>query len=213
MPRALVVLLCLIAAACHDPERERIRATSQGKYDPKTGRLVEITYDKNKNGVIDTWVSMDGIRPVSARIDSDEDGKMDRWEYYDASGKLIRVGESRAKSGRPDLWAYLAADGKPERIEFLEVSNVTNREGIVRREIYQGGAKVRGEEDTDGDGVMDRWETFEGGRLKTVEFDDSKKRDGKPTQRFTYDNAGGLVSIETGPDGNGGYRQKREIKR
>lgn len=212
MVRVVVAFVCLLALACHDPERERIRATSQGKYDPKTGKLVEITYDKNKNGVIDTWVVMEGARPVSARIDTDEDGKTDRWEYYDANGKTVRVGESRSKSGRPDLFAYFGADGTPERIEFLEVSNVSNHEGVVRREFYQAGVKVRAEEDTDGDGVMDRWETFDAGRLASVEFDDAKRRDGKPTQRFTYDARGGLVSIESDPDGRGGYRHKRTVK-
>ena len=196
--------------------------------------MTEITYDKNKNGRVDTWVRMDGARPISATIDSDEDGRIDRWEYYAADGRPERVGESRAKSGRADLWAYLGAEVRvrPEhcglyhgvagrglvagdrdrRIEFLEVSDVTGKEGIVRREFYRGGAKISGEEDTDGDGVMDRWEGFDAGRLRTVEFDDPKKRDGQPAQRLTYDDRGGLISIETGPDGRGGYRTKRSIK-
>ena len=213
MRRALaVVALCALAGACRpDPEMARIKATSKGKYD-KTGKLAEITYDKNKNGRIDTWVSMDGPRPVSARIDSDEDGNIDRWEYYDQNGRLERVGESRAKNGKVDMWAYIAADGSPERVELLEISDVTGTEGVVRREFLQAGAKTRAEEDTDGDGVMDRWETFAAGRLRAVEFDDEKKRDGRPTQRLTYDDRGALVSIETDPDGAGGYRRKRVIK-
>lgn len=190
----------------------RIRATSKGKYDAKTGKLTEITYDKNKNGRVDTWVDMDGSRPVSARIDGDEDGKIDRWEYYTPSGVLQKVGESRAKSGAVDMWAYMGADGTPDRVEFVEVSNVTGKEGIVRREHFQGGVKVRGEEDTDGDGIIDRWETFTGGRLTAVEFDDDKKRDGRPVQRMTYDDRGALIAIETEPDGQGGYKKKRGIQ-
>lgn len=212
MPRALVgVLLCLLAAACQDPERQRIRATSQGKYDPQTGRLSEITYDKNKNGRVDTWVAMDGARALSARLDTDEDGKIDRWEEYGQDGKLTKAGESRAKSDKPDLWIFMAADGTPEHIEMLELSNVTGQESIVKREFYQAGARVRAEEDTDGDGVMDRWERYESGVLKTVEFDDGSKRDGTPTQRYTYDGRGGLASIETQPDGRGGYGKKRSL--
>lgn len=212
MARLLLLCLCLLAAACHDPERDRIRQTSKGSYDPKTGRLTEITYDKNRNGRIDTWVAMDGARALSARIDADEDGKIDRWEYYDAEGRLTRVGESRVKDGEPDMWAYLAADGTIDRLEFLEVSNVTGVRGVVRRESYRAGAKTRAEEDTDGDGVMDRWETFEAGVLRTVEFDDARRRDGRPTQRLTYDASGVLRSVETDPDGQGGYRKKRMIQ-
>lgn len=213
MRAALGVLLCVFAAACReDPDMARIRETSKGKYDQKTGKLSEITYDKDKNGRVDTWVDMDGSRPISARIDSDEDGQIDRWEYYNQNGVLLRVGESRAKSGSVDMWAYMGADGTPERVEFVEVSNVTGKEGIVRRDHYQGGVKVRGEEDTDGDGVIDRWETFAGGRLRTVEFDDEKKRDGRPVQRMTYDDRGALIAIETGPDGQGGYTTRRVIK-
>jgi hypothetical protein len=202
------LLACL--AACQNPDSARIQATSKGKYDPATGKLAEITYDKNHNGRIDTWVTMDGARPVSARVDADEDGQIDRWEYYDAQGKLARAGESRAKNGKPDLWIYMDASGRPERLEYIETSNVTGKEGVVRREFYTSGEKVRAEEDTDGDGVMDRWETFDKGRLRSVEFDDAKRRDGKPMQRFTYDDRGNLTLIESQPDGRGGY-QKRVV--
>jgi hypothetical protein len=204
----LLLLLCLVLSACSDPERERIRATSRGKYDKQTGRLTEITFDKNKNGRVDTWVAMDGARALSARIDTDEDGAIDRWEEYDAEGRLVKAGESREKNGKPDLWVFMAPDGTPEHIEMIEVSDVTNVEGVVRREFYQAGARVRAEEDTDGDGVMDRWERYAGGVLTTVEFDDGRKRDGTPTQRFTYDGRGGLMSIESEPDGRGGYGKK-----
>lgn len=208
----LAILIALIVVACRNPEGDRIRATSKGKYDPKTGRLIELTYDRNKNGLIDTWVRMDGARPVDATSDTDEDGRIDRWEYYDDAGRLVRVGESRGKTGRPDLWAYLSPDGSVDRVEFVEVSNVTGREGVVRREFYRGTTKLRAEEDTDGDGVMDRWETFENGRTRTVEFDDARTRDGKPAQRLTYDDRGALVSVESEPDGQGGYKKKRVIQ-
>lgn len=214
MRRVVLVLLVAAMSACRpDPEQQRIKATSKGTYDPKTGRLTEITYDKNKNGVVDTWVEMDGSRPVSARIDDDEDGRIDRWEYYNQNGRLLRVGESREKTGKPDMYAYMGVDGMPERVEMIELSNVTGTESVVRRDFFQGGVRVRAEEDTDGDGIMDRWESgFVNAAARVVEFDDGKKRDGRPTQRFTYNERGALVSIETEPDGRGGYAKKREIR-
>jgi hypothetical protein len=124
----------------------------------------------------------------------------------------VKAGESRAKGSKPDLWVFMAPDGTPEHIEIIEVSSVTGREGVVKREFYQAGARVRAEEDSDLDGVLDRWERYEGGVLKTVEFDDDAKRDGTPARRFTYDARGGLVSIESEPDGRGGYGKKTLLK-
>ncbi len=223
------------AAGCRqDPEQARIRATSLGKYDAETGKLTEITYDRNKDGKIDTWVQMAEGHPVSATIDTDENGVIDRWEYYDAQGKLIKVGESRGaadratpppgttpasgvpglplpatpdkQTGKPDTWAYFGPDGKLTETEFLEVSNTTDKEPVVRREFYANNIEVRAEEDTDGDGVMDRWERFENGRLVSVDFDDG--HDGKPDRRFVYDAAGGLAEIDSAPDAEGHYTKR-----
>ena len=76
---AVAVVLLLSAAACSDPERERLKATTKASYDERTGRLKELTSDANGNGRIDTWTEMDGSRPVRSRIDRNEDGRLDRW--------------------------------------------------------------------------------------------------------------------------------------
>src|SRR5262245_48178257 len=113
-----VLCAAVCAAACSDPETERIKRTTKPTYDRQTGRLTQLTYDRNKNGVIDTWTDMDGARPVRSRIDTDEDGKIDRWEYYDEKGALTKVGFSRRNDGKPDAWAYAAPDGKLQRVEI-----------------------------------------------------------------------------------------------
>jgi hypothetical protein len=214
----------LVTVACSDPERERVKATTQASYDTATGKLAEITYDKNKNGKIDTWTKMNGGTAVASRIDTNEDGVIDRWEDYDAAGKLIKVSWTRAKppagtgaapteAGKPDAFAFIGADGVPERIEYTEVSDVTKKEGVVRREIYQGTKLLRAEEDSDGDNLMDRFENFVDGNLVSVEYDEGsngtndKKYDGVPDRRINYAN-GGIASIETQPDGKGGYLKK-----
>src|SRR2546423_12825055 len=97
-----VVSTACFSFACADPERERIRETTKPTYDKTTGKLTELTYDRNKNGRIDTWTDMDGTRPLRSRIDLDEDGTIDRWEYYSDEGELLKVGFSRKKDGRPD---------------------------------------------------------------------------------------------------------------
>jgi hypothetical protein len=87
------------------PEHERIVKTTQPTYDNDTGRLVELTFDRNRNGTVDTWTEMDGSRMLRSRSDLDEDGTIDRWEYYDDRGGLMKVGFSRAHDGREDAWA------------------------------------------------------------------------------------------------------------
>jgi hypothetical protein len=214
--RRSIVAACLLAVACSDPDAARLKATTKATYNPKTGRLTELTYDRNKNGVIDTWTDMDGTKPLRSRIDFDEDGKIDRWEYYDGSGHLAKVGFSRGNTGKPDAWAYARADGRVDRIE---ISSTADEKRIDRWEHYdpstagagpQGaGALLAAEEDTNGDGKPDKWEKYEGGTLISVEFDENG--DGKPDRRLTY-RQGALATIESAPDGAGRYSKRIDVR-
>ena len=112
------------------------------EYDIKTGKLNLLKYDANRNGAVDTVSYMDGARILRIEIDADEDGQIDRWEYYGADQKLERV--ALATNG----------DGKPTRTEWYEAEVV-----------------VRAEEDENQDGRTDKWETYENGRLASVAFD------------------------------------------
>jgi hypothetical protein len=209
VPRILacaLVLVAIAAAACRDPETERIKKTTIPTYDKKTGKLTELTYDSNKNGRIDTWTDMDGTRPLRTRIDSNEDGKIDRWEYYDDKGGLAKVGFSRKQDGREDGWAYSGPDGKLARVE---ISWTGDEKKINRTEFYDGGGLSRAEEDTDGNGKVDKWETYQGGVLATIAMDENG--DLRPDRRLTY--AGGaLVLIESEPDVSGRYTKRVEVK-
>jgi hypothetical protein len=214
-PLAIGVVVCL-AAAC---AQEAGPATSKGSYDPETGQLRQITYDRDENGRIDTWTRMEGTRPISSEIDTDEDGIIDRWEEYDAEGALTRAGWIRPVSPnpgevdqappdpsppQPDTWLYPAADGTSHRIDFLDIDNAGGQI-VTRREFYEREQLARVEEDKDGDAVVDQWETWENGTLRTVEFDDG--RDGKPDRRFSYAD-GALVLIESAPDAQGRYTRR-----
>ena len=204
--RTAIFAACVIAAACSDPEKERIKQTTVPTYDEKSGRLKELTYDFNKNGKIDTWTDMEGARPVMSRMDRDEDGKLDRWEYYDDKARLVKVGFSRANDGTVDAWAFSSADGQLERVE---ISSVGDDKKIDRWERYRGGVMVESDEDTNRDGKPDKWETHENGAIKTVAFDEN--HDGKPDRRFTY--AGGsLQTIESLPDSSGKYTKAVVVK-
>src|SRR5205823_3711397 len=197
-----VVCTALVASACSDPERERIKQTTKPTYDKTTGKLTELTYDRNKNGRIDTWTDMDGTKPLRSRIDLDEDGTIDRWEYYGGKGELLKVGFSRKKDGKADAWAYSGADGKVERVEM---SSTGDEHKIDRWERYDASGLASAEEDTNADGRIDKWETYAAGAMKTAAFDEDG--DGTPDRRLTYDN-GQLTLIETEPDNAGAYAHK-----
>jgi hypothetical protein len=201
-----VVCTALVASACSDPERQRIKATTKPTYDKTTGKLTELTYDRNKNGRIDTWTDMDGTKPLRSRIDLDEDGTIDRWEYYGDKGELLKVGFSRKKDGKPDAWAYSDKDGKVERVE---ISSLANEHKIDRWEHYDATGLASAEEDTNGDGRIDRWETYAGGAMKTAAFDENG--DGKPDRRLTYA-SGQLRLIESDPDNSGSYARTVTVK-
>jgi hypothetical protein len=213
---ALASALCGALLACSDPDRENIKKTTIPTYDKKTGKLTELTYDRNHNGKIDTWTEMDGTRPVMSRIDLNEDGKIDRWEYYGENGELLKVGFSRKDDGKPDAWAFAGPDGKVSRVE---ISSTGDEKKIDRWEHYDAsqagpngdatGVLVSAEEDTDGDGHPDKWETYEHGAIKTVAFDETKS--GHPTRRLTYRD-GALVLIESNPDGNGAFLTRTPVK-
>jgi hypothetical protein len=159
---------------------------------------------------------MDGNRPLRSRIDRNEDGRMDRWEYYDGSGRLIKVGFSRRDNGKPDAWAEPSPNGSISRVL---VSSIGDEQKIDRWETYDPSAAGSGpesaqslvavEEDTNGDGRADRWEKYAGGQLQTASFDENY--DGRIDRRLTYQN-GVLVLIESEPDAVGSFARRVVVK-
>jgi hypothetical protein len=149
-------------------------------YDKDTGKLSQLTLDAGKDGSPNITSYMDGARFLRIEIDLDEDGKIDRWEYYGADQQIEKVGISRSNDGKPDAWVFEDSTGAVGR---MQVS--TRRDGKPNRtEFYERGELVRAEEDTDGDGRTDKWETYAGGALVSVSFDTTKS--GKPTTTIDY---------------------------
>jgi hypothetical protein len=214
MRRVLIVLSVISLSACSDPAKAQLQATVRPAYDKGTGKLKELTYDANGNGRVDAWTEMDGTRPVRSRIDTDEDGKIDRWEHYGDDGKLVKVGFSRRNQGKADAWVFSGPDGRLDRIE---ISSTADERRIDRWEYYDPsrsgsdgrGALVRAEEDTTSDGRPDKWETYEQGAIKTVAFDENGN--GRPDRRLTYAATGHLV-IESEPDASGRFARRVEVK-
>jgi hypothetical protein len=167
------------------------------EYDPQTGKLRLLKYDSDGNGKVDTVSYLDGSRVVKIEIDKDEDGKVDRWEYYGPDQKLEKVGISRAGDGKEDAWSYADAAGAVARLEIS-----TQRDGKVTRiEHYQQTKLVAAEEDADGDGKIDKWETYDGERLSSVAFDTQRR--GVPDRRLVYALDGNArVEVDVKGDGH-----------
>lgn len=203
-------LSCLFVASCSEPSQSRIEPV----YDPKTGLLQLLKYDANNDGKTDTWRYMDGALVTRIEVDRDQDGKIDRWEHYDTAQKLQNVGVSLANDGVEDAWTYFGADGAPIRTE----SSPRRNGKIERVEHFEHGVLSRAEEDSDGDGLNDKWETYNATRLVMVAFDTMRR--GAPDRRLVYGDDGSarfeidangdghFVPVEDSPAGRGARAQQ-----
>ena len=75
------------------------------------------------------------------------------------------------------------------------------RDGKISRiEHYAKNVLIAAEEDGDGDGKMDKWETYDGARLASIAFDTTHR--GTPDRRLIY-GADGSARLEVDPNGTG----------
>ena len=160
--------LAVLLAALGGCREAHPDARVQATYDD-TGKLRLLTYDSTGNAKPDTWTYMDGARVLRVEIDKNEDGVVD---VVSTTTPGRRSRRSRVRT-RPD--------GK-----------------VTRTEFYDGGVLARAEEDVDGNGAVDRWETYAEGLVRSVAFD--LEGAGRPTRRLVYGSDGQLVQIETGRD-------------
>jgi hypothetical protein len=189
--------IVLIAVGC-DSKGEEARKRITPEYDKATGKLKLLRYDSDGDGKIDTLSYMDGARVVRIEIDKNQDGKVDRWEYYDANQKLEKIGTSRAGDGKEDSWSYLNPDGSIARVDV----SAKHDGKISRVEHYEKGVLVAAEEDGDGDGRTDKWETYEGDHLSAIAFDTTHR--GAPDRRLIY-GANGAARLEVDQKGTGQF--------
>jgi hypothetical protein len=167
----------VVLGACSPQGQDQ---TIEAVYNKDTGKLSQLTLNATSDGKPNITSYMDGSKFLRIEIDANEDGRIDRWEYYGADQKLERVGFSRSDDGKPDAWAFQAPDGSVARVEVS-----TRRDGKPNRtEFYENGELTRAEEDTDADGRVDKWEQYESGALTSVSFDTTKS--GTPTTTINY---------------------------
>lgn len=199
----------LFATACSGVETG---APAQLEYDDQTGRLTKVVFDANKNGRNESTSFMDGTRIVRVELDFDENGKIERWDFYNDDRSLQKVGFASGNDGVMDSQAFYTADGRVERIEVS-----TDRDGRFNRlEFYDEREHlVRSEEDTNGDGRPDKWDTYAavtnprpdlpGYTVTTSAFDEAGA--GHPTRRIVFGPGGAIDHVEVDPDGDGRFRR------
>lgn len=205
--RLSLLLLAALAAACgglggqpqarlpviQGADGREYQVLDRGAYKAYYGpddKLERIEYDSNGDGRPDQTAYHHGRKlPDLIEVDEDFDGRTDRWEEYDAQGRLTRVGASR-RGGKPDLWQVLGPDNQPARREYDE-----DGDGRVdRSELLSAGRLARLEIDSDRDGRVDRWQEWREGRLVGEDLDTDG--DGRPDRRLSYGAGGRLQGLE-----------------
>jgi hypothetical protein len=190
-----VPILAVMAAGCAGPP------VPSALYDPSTRQLVRLDADVNGNGVVDTRTYANGSRILRSEVDEDEDGRVDRWEYLDDRHAVTAVGTSSRASGVEDVWTFAEAGGETRVDRALD-----GERHPTRREFYRSGVLARAEEDTNRDGRIDKWETFESGRLRSVAFDTSGSAD-RPNRRLVYDRNAQFSHVESDDNRDGQFER------
>jgi hypothetical protein len=202
-PICAALLVLAATAACSRGTGDRPKA----EYDENTGRLRTLAYDANSNGKNDAVSYMDGTRIHRIELDLDENGKVERWDFYGGDRRLEKVGLSQRNDGVMDAEAFYTEEGVLQRIQVS-----TKRDGRYdRTEFYVANVLVRSEEDTNGDGRADKWDTYRtepnpmpgapAYSITATAFDDTGA--GTPTRRFVYGDRGVVVRVEVDRDGDG----------
>ncbi len=158
------------------------------------GALRQIKFDSNGDRKPDVFAYFAGrSTPERLEIDENRDGKLDRWEEYNAEGVLVRYSTS-AKGGTPE--------------NFVEIDPITNQTTQVekdadldgRREqlqVFVKGRLSRVEIDTDGDGKRDRSQDWTPGYLASEEID--RDGDGRADVRLLRSKGGTILKVERLP--------------
>jgi len=189
--RVLAVAALLTSAACARRPADDVGAaipvlfekgSAQALYDADW-RLVRLAEDEDGDRRAEriTFYRPDQT-PLRREVDMDRDGVIDRWEIFEPSGRLVRVGTSTRRGLRPDLWVDLDAQGAERRREY----------------------------DDDGDGLPDRAEVWAEGRLVAEEF--AIKGDGLFRRRLVRGPDGRVVRVETDDDGDGLFEKTNAVR-
>jgi hypothetical protein len=163
----------------------------QTAYDLHTHALARRVIDRNQDGVSDRIITYEGLG--GARIeemDTDFDGRVDRWDTFGATGQRLRSATARTGT-RPDRMASYNRAGLLDRVE-----TDADLDGLFEVvQIYEAGRLAETRVDTDRNGRVDRISDFRAGYLAFEDFDTDE--DGRSDLRMTFAKDGTLINVTT----------------
>jgi len=155
------------------------------------GALRQIKFDSNGDLKPDVFAYFAGrSTPERLEMDENRDGKLDRWEEYNALGKMLRYSTS-LKGGIPEKFVEL----DPSTNQATQIETDADHDG--RREqlqVFVKGRLSRVEIDSDGDGKRDRSQDWSPGYLASEELD--RDGDGTADVRILRSKAGAILKVE-----------------
>jgi len=142
---------------------------------------VRVAYAPDGSEIARYYLPDGGEQAVLREEDIDGDGRPDRWVAYHV-GARSDIWEDASGSGGPDLHFIFALGGEPlDRIELD-----TDEDGRTDRIIHYADGVLRAESwDTDGDGVLDRFDRFDDDGNVETRLEDLDG-DGRIDVRSTY---------------------------
>jgi hypothetical protein len=194
---AALVLGLVLAAGCSSPEAENANAKSPGSGPEKRdtsivhepcdiGSTDAVKVDVNGDGRPDIIHVMKGGKEVCRAVDLNMDGKMDVFIYYDDQGRERRRESDFDRDGRCDEIA-IYENGQLK----LKLRETNFDDKIDTWDYYEGGRLVRRERDSDGDGIVDQWWTFNNpANPKCAVVAVDRNADGKPDPESVVDLCG-----------------------
>lgn len=178
--------------------------TGDGRFDRITkylnGQPGEMTWDKNGDGKPDVWVSYRDNRPVLRRSASRMDSRVDQEVEYGP--------KTRPVASRHDL----EPDGVMETTRKYQAGKLVSEtrrtpdlKRVRMRTFFREGRPVRREEDTKGDGAMNRLTSFDAkGRPLLVRLD--SRGDGRIDREIQFEKGRTKIDRLDG-DGDGRFEQ------
>jgi hypothetical protein len=164
---ALLASLLLLSAGSADAQQAPKNCPALDLRYDEAENVSEKRSDKNKDCRPDEIVYYAEGRPERAESDTDLDGRMDVWTFFEADGKTFgRQEQDTNKNGKADRWIQYRG-GKP-------ATQLDDRNGDARPDstlFYEGDHPAALEEDTNLDGENDRWVTYRAGKTAVVEQD------------------------------------------
>lgn len=170
-------------------------------YDAKTRQLQRLDWDSDGDGRVEQRTYFVNGTATRTEVDVDRDDRVDRWEYVDATAKVVLVGSSSANDGIEDTWIWTVDASGEVRIDRAQYRDRV----IDRREFLRQDALIRAEEDANRDGSIDKWEMWNDGELNEAAFD-TRLTTGRPDRRLVYER-GRFAYMETDPDGDGRFER------